>query len=242
MNYALPWLLTFVLAGALHATVTFWEELSYFSPQDSPFYEGIQAGTIFLEDFEDHELNTPHVVSWDFPNTLQLGHTHRFAGAGNPITTFSVDSDDGLNGDFLGRNGDTWATSNASNGGSLGYMQLRFTPDILGRHPTFVGFVITEAFDFDDEIEFSVGTLTGPESTENIYDPLSWIPRLDSFPGDTRTHRFFGVYAESGIHRLDIENVRQIDHLQYGYAIPEPGVPILVLLSLVALNRRVRST
>jgi hypothetical protein len=29
-----------------------YEELPYFSAADSPFYPGIQAGTIYLEDFE----------------------------------------------------------------------------------------------------------------------------------------------------------------------------------------------
>jgi len=50
-----------------------------------------------------------------------------------------------------------------------------------------------------------------------------------SFPGDPRQHRFFGIYAPQGITRLDITNVRQIDHLQYGYAIPEPATTALAL-------------
>ena len=53
------------LSSLAEGSVTFWEEVPYLSAQDSPFYEGIRAGTIFLEDFEDHELNTPYVVSWD---------------------------------------------------------------------------------------------------------------------------------------------------------------------------------
>jgi hypothetical protein len=229
-----------VLAFAVPAqgAVIFWEELPYFSAADSPFYEGIQAGTIYLEDFEDHELNTPYVVSWDWPNSNQRGRTMR--AAGNSFA-WSVDGDDGLNGDFMGRNGDAWTTTSASNGGILGSMEFRFVPDILGRYPTFVGFVITAASDPFDDVAFGTQTLTGPESSDNEYDPLTWIPQI-SFPGDTRTHRFFGIYAESGISRLNIQNVAQIDHLQYGYAIPEPGPGgVAALAGMFWLVRRRRT-
>ena len=40
----------------------------YFSPADSPFFAGIQAGTIHLEDFEDHVLNMLFVIVNDFNN------------------------------------------------------------------------------------------------------------------------------------------------------------------------------
>lgn len=37
--------------------MTFWEEIPYFRAEDSPFYGGMRAGTIYLEDIENHELN-----------------------------------------------------------------------------------------------------------------------------------------------------------------------------------------
>ena len=101
-------------------------------------------------------------------------------------------------------------------------------------------FVITDPLDPFRDVEFGTSTLSGPESPEDTYDPLTWIPTL-SFPGDTRTHRFFGLEVEDGITRLNISNVRQIDHLQYGYApIPEPSPGLLVLVGLAAtvLRRR----
>lgn len=233
------------IATAQGAVVEYWEELPYFSAADSPFHAGIQAGTIYLEDFEDQELNTPHVVSWDWPRVVgtvngrdvlseQIGKTH---GEGNPSTTWSVDADDGLHGDFLGLNGDTWTTASVSNGQRLGRMEFRFTPDILGRYPTFVGFVVTEPSNYLRDVEFGTSTLTGPASPDSIYDPLTWIPPM-SFPGDTRTHRFFGVQVDSGITRLHIRNVDQIDHLQYGYAIPEPGMAVLALAAALLIATR----
>jgi hypothetical protein len=231
------------------ATVVFWEELPYFSAQDSPFYAGIQSGDIYLEDFEDHALNTPYIVSWDSPRIIgivngfevpsrQRGDTLRNFGATNGI--YSVDGDDGLLGDFKGFAGDTWATTSTSVGGAFGFMEFRFEPDPSGRYPTFVGFVVTETLNSSRDFEFGTSTFTGPESSDNTYDPLSWNPTL-SFPGDTRAHRFFGIHASSGISILTIDNVRQIDHLQYGYAIPEPEVGLLAFAAVILLlNRRCR--
>lgn len=231
-----------------HTATVFYTELPYFSAADSPFYAGIQAGTIYLEDFEDHQLNTPHVISWDSPRIVavvngmeiqsqQIGRTHLTPL--NRQITWSVDGDDGLNDGFTGLLGDTWTTLNQATGQIYGQMQFRFERDELGRLPTYVGFVVTEALDPFSEVEFVTGP--GPESPEGGFDPLSWIPQPNSFPGDTRQHRFFGLYAPQGIDRLDISNVRQIDHLQYGYAIPEPSLSVLVMGALGLCSRRRRS-
>ena len=220
--------------------VTFWEEVPYFGAEDSPFYAGIQAGTIILEDFEDHELNTPNVVSWDSPLSDQIGRTYR---DGNPNSTWSVDADDGLNGDFRGHDGDTWTTRSASNGQRLGRMEFRFEPDILGRYPSYVGFVVTEPHDYFEFVELVAVPESGVEGEwPDEYDSLTWIPP-QSFPGDTRTHRFFGIHEESGISVLRLNNVAQIDHLQYGYAIPEPGAGLLASTGVfLLLARRRRRT
>lgn len=100
---------------------------------------------------------------------------------------------------------------------------------------------MTEPNDYFDEVEFGTSTFTGPESPDNSYAPRTWIPR-QSFLGDTRRHRFFGIHVKSGISRLNIRNVAQIDHLQYGYAIPEPGTGLLAwtgALLLVGRGRRI---
>jgi hypothetical protein len=109
----------------------------------------------------------------------------------------------------------------------------------LGRYPTYVGFVVTEALDPFSEVEYGVSTFAGPESTEGGYDPLTWEPSI-TVPGDTRQHRFFGTHASAGIWRLNIDNVRQLDHLQYGYAIPEPGTVALGLSALLLFGLRRR--
>ena len=126
----------------------------------------------------------------------------------NEFSTWSVDEDDGLNGDFIGA-GDTWTTINAAQGGILGRIEFRFEPDERGRYPTWVGFVVTEALDPFDEFEYTVSTLGIPADSDNAFDPLSWIPSVGSFPGDTRTHRFFGVSVDDGVTRVIVRNARQ---------------------------------
>jgi hypothetical protein len=220
------------------ATVHY-EELPYFSEEDSPFYGGIQAGTIYLEDFEDHQLNTPYVLSWDYPRpfSLQQGMTVRMLGRDYAS---SVDADDGLNGDYLGLDGDAWRTVNVSHGGIDGRMEFRFERDALGRLPTYVGFVITEVFDTRELIDIAIGT---PDSPGNQYEalppnPIDWNP--NNLVGDTRAHRFFGMYVSTGVDLLVVNNIDQLDHLQYGYAIPEPATAVFLGsgVALVLSRRR----
>ena len=53
--------------------------LPYLSQADSPFAGGIQAGTVYLETFEDGALNTPYVsVSATRGAVTWPGAHHRF--------------------------------------------------------------------------------------------------------------------------------------------------------------------
>jgi hypothetical protein len=53
-------------------------------------------------------------------------------------------------------------------------------------------------------------------------------------------HRFIGIFHEDGIAELSVSNIAQLDHLQYGYAIPEPDIVVLFPLAGVILFRRRR--
>ena len=117
------------------ATVRIWEQVPYLGASDSPFFQGIQAGTIFLEDFEDQQLNTPYVTSWDYPRIQgeqdgwvvasdQRGSS--FRALGNTLGVFSVDADDGLNDGYLGLLGNTWTAVNVYQGGVNDSMEFRF--------------------------------------------------------------------------------------------------------------------
>lgn len=63
------------LTSASFSASILWDPLPYFSEADSPFYQGILDGTIYLEDFEDQALNTPFVREPD--NVPYFGFTYR---------------------------------------------------------------------------------------------------------------------------------------------------------------------
>jgi hypothetical protein len=247
-----PALILLIGLNQASASVSYvWEEIPYFSATDSPFDGGIRNGSIYLEDFEDHQLNTPYVISWDYPRSLgmlpsgdevlslQQGFTIRSGGG---TGADSVDADDGLLGDYMGSGGDAWTTISISSGSLLGSMRFHFQPDDFGRLPAYAGFVVTEPANYFRPFEVSVHTPGDLYNWfgESTYDPRSWTP--NSFPGDTRAHRFFGIYLETGIESVYIDNIFSLDHLQYGYAIPEPTTWVLLATTVaVGCFRRRRS-
>lgn len=215
-----------------------WDPLPYFSEADSPFYEGVLNGTIYLEDFEDQALNTPFVKEPD--NLTYFGRTIRSVMPNiNDGFVRSVDGDDGTI-DFIGFMGDSWITTNlASNTGS-NRASFEFLPDQEGFYPRFVGIVVTAARDVDRDVSLAFFDENNINvSNDSEYDPKDWEP-VPVPPGDPRTHRFVGFYHEEGIHRLSLSNVWQVDHLQYGYALPEPATPLLILTALFPLLSRRR--
>ena len=125
----------------------------------------------------------------------------------------------------MGFGGDAW--HNVS--GNRTIHEFLFTPDPLGNYPKFVGFVVTEPEDFLDEDVFVTMVDADGEDVleEERYDPADW-PFMGQI--DTRAHRFIGGFSDAGIVRLRIEGVRQLDHLQYGSAIPEPSAWLLGLV------------
>lgn len=222
--------LTVGAASVLLATAdasTIFGPSPYLGSFDSPFLAGIEAGTIYLEDFEDGALNTPFVTS--------TGMTVKTIFPGN--RAHSVDADDGLDGDFMGFGGDAWEARDGGN-------DFTFEVDLFGRYPTFVGFVLTDIESFTDpsdfpEITFIDPSGDGPEEFEEIrLNPSGWpVGGLI----DTRAHRFFGVFHEAGIQSLSFDRgVDQIDHLQYGYAIPEPGCGVLAFMGTILMLARRR--
>jgi hypothetical protein len=239
------WFTSLACAGAFGigelAAATVYEPSAYFSAADSPFYAGIQAGTIYLEDFEDHALNTPFVTSADYPTRGPFSgvnnwtsHTLRSLGGTSPL---SVDADDGLNGDFLGFGGDSFVSESVFSNALVPFFDLRFTRNERGLLPAFVGVVITDPEDLEHEVQFAVVDGEGRDLFSDAEFEPDWG---GSFPGDTRRHRFIGFQHENGIAVLSISHAFEIDHLQYGYAIPEPGVSGLLLVACALLRRRGR--
>jgi len=233
MNLRIPHLLFCLsaMASSAEASLFVYEPSPYLGSFDSPFFDGIQAGTIFLEDFEDGELNTPFVIANDINHEPLNRWVSQTVLTGNPNSRpFSVDEDDGLNGDFLGFGGDS--LQNISMGGGSRIFEFVFSPDTSGNYPRHVGLVVTQPEDFlDEDVDLDFEDLIG-DTEDATFDPAEWDP---AFVGDTRSHRFIGAFSDAGIVRFRVEGAFEIDHLQYGYAIPEPSTPLLVLATLSAL-------
>jgi len=88
----------------------------------------------------------------------------------------------------------------------------------------YVGIVITAYRSINRDVDIGVRNREGSGLFSNSeFDPRDWFPPEGDFRGDVRTHRFIGFYVEEGIATLSMVNISQVDHLQYGYAIPEPS-------------------
>jgi hypothetical protein len=142
-------------------------------------------------------------------------------------TAASVDEDDGILGNVEDDVGRIWY---AGSGGPSNTARAEFTPDASGNYPTYAGWVM-DTYDRNDayfEAFDSAGNLVA--SYRNILEWGEW--------------QFVGVYAPQGISAIQSRfNANTVfDHVQYGYAIPEPGSALLTATAaLAAASRRRRA-
>ncbi len=196
----------------------------YLSFADSPF-NGVSFSQFYLEDFEDHLLNTPGVTG------SPGGVTSVVFG---PAIHDSVDADDGTI-DGSGLLGDSWFSSNGAAG-----VTFTFDAGVLGALPTHAGIVWTDGA---GQVTFQA---FGP--TNNLLGTIGPISDA-SFPdgsvsGTTAEDRFFGIIAPGGISSIFISNSSggiEVDHLQYGIAgpasaVPEPSAFLLLATALGAFG------
>lgn len=217
------------LFGQASAMATILGPSSYLSFSDSPF-NGVAFKSFFLEDLEDHTLNTPGL------SASGGGATSVVAG---PANHDSVDADDGKI-DGSGLLGDSYFSSDR--------LFFYFDPDVLGFLPTHAGLVWTDGggtvtfYGWGSGGSFLGGITVGAFSGFGDH-------RSD---GLTAEDAFFGVISASGISALEIvnsANFLEVDHIQYGSVFtsfnpnpgpgpnPEPGTPTVpepATLSLLA--------
>lgn len=202
------------------ATLISYGPTKYLRTSDSPWYQGIQNGTIYLEDFKDGLLNSPFVSA-----------NGRIRGPGDRR---SVDADDGLL-DGRGENGGTWAVGDGE------ILELSFNPNEENLLPAFIGIVITKtARDFE---RISVSTLGEANLTRFQFDLTPLFEKSNGdFLFDSSEAQFVGFYAPEGIVSVSFEAARFFDHLQYGYAIPEPVSAMLACagMGFLVTHRRRR--
>jgi len=202
----------------------------YLGFADSPFAGG--AFSYFhLEDYEDGAFDVPGVT----------------ASTGNVLPpdalTDSVDGDDGAI-DGVGA-GWSWKINETT-------ITFAFDAGVLGALPTHVGIVWTDVGFTDGPL--GIGSLTFEAFDENG-DPLDGIGPVvlgdGLVAGQTAEDRFFGAIHAGGISRIVLamdSTDWEVDHLQFGRAVPEPatltlvGIPLLLLGAARRHELRVRRT
>jgi hypothetical protein len=210
------------------AAVTYFGPTPYAQRSDSPFAQAIAGGIVRVEDFEDGLLNTGSA----------------FAACGAPSNELrpSVDEDDGIvDGNGTGR---SWTNTQGPNC-EFSLFDFRFEADELGRLPNFVGFVVVGIASgefIDGKFLYraypSIFDANGIELSDDRHFELPEPGIFSS--GSTEYSRFIGFTSDVGIAKLTIGGVGRIDHLQYGYLVPEPSVALLAaaVLGLAAFRRR----
>ena len=173
----------------------------YLSFDDSPFLDMRKNSEYFyLLDFEDQVINVPGVKAingvpiFDTPQSL------------NGVD--SVDFDDGYL-DGVGRGG-------SYNYEYVPYGEFEFDQNILGKLPTHVGFVVTDA-DWNVTVTIEVFGPNGAK-LEKKFESVAVGDQI-SQAGETAEDVFFGFMSSEGIKKIKITihgNAIEIDHLQYG--------------------------
>jgi hypothetical protein len=195
-----------VAAPASHA-LTLYGPTPYTFLGDSPFF-----GMVALENFEGAPI-----AGYTPLNGVLLGP--------GPLS----DSVDGA-GFPNGSTGHSWYSGNSL---SIGFSFSGPLPTKVGLVWTDVGFASpTNGFgDVYLDIYDAVGTLAGTVTGLNLGDGV--------FNGSTSEDRFFGAFLAGGISKIVMRMPNssdwEVDHLQFGAPVPEPGTWALMSLGLVGV-------
>lgn len=197
------------------AGVVFHGPSPYLGFDDSPF-KAQSFEYFYLQTFEGSSGNLPGV-------TLSPGWV-----INNPSSVAdSVDIDDGVV-DGMGTNGHSLFS-----GGSQSNLLISFDAAALGGHlPTHVGIVATDVGYMNGPFGIATVTLTATDTNGMSLGFLVATNFGDGLlAGATAEDRFFGVSCPVGIAdvRLYLTNGGdwEVDHLQFGYAVPSVTQPTL---------------
>ena len=230
--------LSFPPLDVVQGEVIFLGPMPYRSAADSPFDRSGLGSTFFLEDFEDGTVDFPAGVDM-WPGFIREASN----------VTDSVDADDGLI-DGTGSAGHSFVPTVVGATFSFPpiwstYYRVNFDAGILGTLPTFAGLVVTDGKPSSDNF-FSGFTVLIRDGNGRISNRVFPTEMDNSSNGEVIEDRFFGVAAPEGILEFSVtsfyealhfdEYRYEIDHVQFGFGVPEPllGTLFQVLVSIIA--------
>ena len=204
------------LAEPCSSAVTYYLSQPYYGRSDSPFYQGIIQGTLYVEDFEDRALNTPYVSAPYGDVTLDSGDT-------------TVDEDDGKDG--MGIRGYFWTRSRGARPPAGIGLQFDFDRNEAGLLPEYFGAALLKGNPTSAGPDFYSTILVydafGEEITGGLWQILQPRRPSNETVFSSNQDRLAGIHVPGGISKVVFMSDGIVDHLQYGYTIPESGTTFL---------------
>jgi hypothetical protein len=227
-------LLTLGLNSALTAicgaALTYYSSTTYRGRADNPILNEPATGLVYVEDFEiqgltaSQVLHTPNATGW---NGVSAGST-RWG-----VQEDYSDSDLSY----------YWTNSGGSDESRklpLG-IHFDFTPDAQGRLPEYVGAALRGSRILGTNPDFNV-ILVYDRIGQEVTNGEWLIPKPPTGQAiEDLFINFEGIYVPGGISRILFRDFREVDHLTYGYAIPEPSAVCLTLVSALCFLPRRRA-
>jgi hypothetical protein len=217
------------------AAVSYYQTDNYLGRDDNPFWTDVTLDKVYLENFEQRNLETPPY------NYLTTPYAQGWNGTIGGAPGHGVQEDLAKSGDL----GHTWSSSGgrpATTKPPTG-IHFDFTPDPQGRLPEYAGAALLGRFD-----ENGTGNLynsifvydkDGLEVTGGAWKFVR--PPVSAIPSDPAEYflNFYGVQVPGGISRIHFRDFLEVDHLTYGYsAIPEPASAGLAAAAALAFGLR----
>jgi hypothetical protein len=229
----LPIIVIFVasIASANCAIVYFYSD-HYRGKIDSPFLPYLQNGTTYVENFENQGSQRPR-------NLLTTPNATGWNGIAAGSSRWGV-QEDYSDEDLSGRTWDNNGSSPDSTKLPAG-IHFDFTPDDLGNLPEYVGAALLGRRDPSGSGLLNnfifVYDRDGNELTQGEWKFIR-PPDVPTAVEDLFLN-FYGIYVPGGISSIHFRDFVEVDHLTYGYSIPEPSAALLATAAgLLCLRRK----
>ena len=217
-------------AFSLGANLIFFNTANYKGRADNPILQNSLIAEVYVEDFEiqgltaSQILHTPNATGW---NGVSVGSIKWGVQEDYSDTDLSY---------FWTNSGGSDSSRKPPNG-----IHFDFTPDAQGRLPEYAGAALRGKGLLGNGPAFNVILVydrNGVEVTEGQWQ----IPKPvfnPNLPIEDLFLNFEGIYVPGGISSIHFRDFTEVDHLTYGYSIPEPSAALLATAAgLLCLRRK----